>query len=82
MARTGRIASQGPLESLIAVTPRAATPTSAQWVARRSEYPGRGLKDMKRLIESVGGRMKPTTAPGLGTTIAFHVAFDPEWVAE
>jgi signal transduction histidine kinase len=39
------------------------------------------LESMKGRIESLGGRMKVTTAPGLGTTVEFYVPMQGDWVS-
>lgn len=39
------------------------------------------LESMKGRIESLGGRIKVTTAPGLGTTVEFHVPMQADWVS-
>jgi signal transduction histidine kinase len=39
------------------------------------------LESMKGRIQSLGGRMKVTTAPGLGTTVEFHVPMQADWVS-
>jgi signal transduction histidine kinase len=39
------------------------------------------LESMKGRVASLGGRMKVTTAPGLGTTVEFNVPMQADWVS-
>jgi signal transduction histidine kinase len=39
------------------------------------------LESMKGRVASLGGRMKVTSAPGLGTTVEFYVPMQADWVS-
>jgi signal transduction histidine kinase len=64
--------------------------TSVRDAGRGFEYDEHRLRDarkvgilesMKGRIESLGGRMKVVTAPGLGTTVEFYVPMQADWVS-
>jgi signal transduction histidine kinase len=38
-----------------------------------------GMRGMRARIDALGGRMKSTSAPGLGTTVEFLVPAEPAW---
>jgi signal transduction histidine kinase len=38
-----------------------------------------GIEEMRRRIESIGGKMGIVTAPGMGTTVEFRLPLDPYW---